>query len=238
METAPDATPRNYREPMDVMKCYCFSLQRMHGAMCHHYWEARAITRILGRQRQTFESMAARQVATILWHVFMDARIYYSMLIDPSGSLPDLNLRVLGGMLETTMIPEQVNVPYGQLLAGTESIGRGGGQDSFEPPHGSYSGEMDVPEIQQIFSRVPGPIKAALAGAQARYPTIRIAGIMAAATPPLKYSAIKVGPNGARLDIRCLGACQEAGCSYKHPLTQISIDPARAAAVASKLKQG
>ncbi len=51
METAPDATPQNYRELMDVMKCDCFFLQRMHGAMSHHFREARAITRILGRQR-------------------------------------------------------------------------------------------------------------------------------------------------------------------------------------------
>jgi hypothetical protein len=25
-ETTPDATPRNYRELMDVLKCYCFVL--------------------------------------------------------------------------------------------------------------------------------------------------------------------------------------------------------------------
>jgi hypothetical protein len=61
---------------------------------------------------------------------------------------------------------------------------------------------------------------------------------MAAANPPLKYSAIKVGPNGACLDMLCLGACLEAGCSYKHPMTRIWIDPARAAAAATKLKQG
>ena len=81
--------------------------------------------------------MTARQVATILWHVFMDARVYYSTLIDLSGSLPDSTLRVLRGMLETTMIPEQVNVPYGQLLAGAPApIPTTGGQDSYEPPHG------------------------------------------------------------------------------------------------------
>lgn len=238
-ETAPDATPRNYRELMDVMKCYCFFLQRMHGARCHHFREARAITRILGRQRQTLESMSARQVATILWHVFMDARVYYSTLIDLSGSLPESNLRVLRGMLETTMIPEQVNVPYGQLLLGiTEPEPRsgGGGQDSYEPPR--YEGSSDVPIDQRVFSRVPGPIRAALAGARTKYPAIRIAAIMAASTPPIKYNAIKVGPNGACLDMLCFGLCQDPGCTYKHPLTRISIDPARASAAASKLKAG
>ena len=61
---------------------------------------------------------------------------------------------------------------------------------------------------------------------------------MAATSPPIKYSAIKIGPNGACLDMLCLGMCKEPGCSYKHPVTRISLDPARAAAAASKLKQG
>jgi hypothetical protein len=110
----------------------------MHGAICHHFREACATTWILGRQRQTFKSMTARQVATILWHVFMDARIYYSTLIDLSGSQMDSNLHVLRGMLKTTMIPEQVNMPYRKLLAGTESTGTGGEQDALEPLFNSY----------------------------------------------------------------------------------------------------
>jgi hypothetical protein len=237
-ETVPDATPRNYRELMDVMKCYCFFLQRMHGARCHHFRETRAITRILGRQRQTLEGMSARQVATILWHVFMDARVYYSTLIDLSGSLPESNLRVLRGMLETTMIPEQVNVPYGQLLHGIteDDSASWGGEMSELPPR--HEGSSDLPVGQRAFARVPGPIRAALAGARTQYPTIQIAAIMAAASPPIKYSAVKVGPNGACLDMLCLGLCQDPACSYKHPITRISIDPARAAAAASKLKAG
>jgi hypothetical protein len=237
-ETVPDATPRNYRELMDVMKCYCFLLQRMHGARCHHFRETRAITQILGRQRQAFEGMTARQVATILWHVFMDARVYYSTLIDLAGALPDSNLRVLRGMLETTMIPEQVNVPYGQLLSSVpEEIPMGHGPRSYDPPPND-AGAGDVPVGQRTFNRVPGPIRAALSGARARFPHIRIADIMAAATPPIKYSAIKLGPNGACLDMICLGLCKEPECTYKHPVTRISMDPARALGAAAKLKVG
>jgi hypothetical protein len=40
VETAPDETPRIYRELMDVLKCYCFFLfQRMLEARCSHYCE-------------------------------------------------------------------------------------------------------------------------------------------------------------------------------------------------------
>jgi hypothetical protein len=38
-ETTPDATPQSYRDLMDMLKCYCFALQRMLGARCNHFWE-------------------------------------------------------------------------------------------------------------------------------------------------------------------------------------------------------
>jgi hypothetical protein len=55
------------------------------------------------------------------------------------------------GMIETTMIPEQVNVPYKQLLFGVtppeEALGGGGrstgGQDPWEPARSS--GTADAP---------------------------------------------------------------------------------------------
>jgi hypothetical protein len=77
-ETIPDATPNTYQELMDVMKNYCFFLQRLLGPRCSHFLETRAITRILRRKRMEFESISARQVATILWHVFMDAHQFFS----------------------------------------------------------------------------------------------------------------------------------------------------------------
>jgi hypothetical protein len=117
-ETTPDATPRNYRELMDLLKCYCFVLQRMLGARCNHFREVRAITRVLGQKRQEFDGITARQVATVLWHIFMDARHFFSTSVDLSGSLPESNLRVARGMIETAMIPGQVKVPYKQLLFG------------------------------------------------------------------------------------------------------------------------
>jgi hypothetical protein len=117
-ETMPDATPKSYRELMDVLKNYCFFLHQMLGGRCSHFLETRAITWILGRKRREFESITARQVATILWHVFMDARSFFSMTVDLAGDLPDSNLRVAHGMIEATIITEQVNVPYDQLLVG------------------------------------------------------------------------------------------------------------------------
>jgi hypothetical protein len=237
-ETTPDSTPRNYTELMDLLRSYIFVLQRMFGARCGHFLEARAITRILGRSRRDFEGITSRQVATILWHLFTDARRFFSTTIDLDGSLPESNLRVVRGMIATTMIPEMVNVPYDQLLGADADTNdtRSGGQDSFERPRGGSGGE--VPVGQRVFSRVPGSLKSALSGARTRYPRIRVADIMNAPVPPIRYSAIKGGPTGACLDMLYLGSCNEPDCTYKHPTTRLSLDPARAAAAASKLKAG
>jgi hypothetical protein len=81
-ETIPDATPSTYRELMDVMKNYCFFLQQILGPRCRHLLETHAITRILGQKWREFESILARQVATILWHIFMDARQFFSTTVD------------------------------------------------------------------------------------------------------------------------------------------------------------
>lgn len=236
-ETAPDSTPRSYTELMDLLRSYMFYLQRLFGARCSHFQEVRAITRILGRSRREFEGITPRQVATILWHVFTDARRFFSTTIDLTGCLPESNLRVARGMIATTMIPEMVNVPYDQLL-GTDSDTRAGsgGQASFEQPRGDRSGDAAVGE--RVFSRVPGPMKSALSGARSKYPDIRISDLMNAVSPPIRYSNIRGGPTGACLDMLYLGSCNEPSCTYKHPSTRISLDPARASAAATKLKAG
>jgi hypothetical protein len=61
---------------------------------------------------------------------------------------------------------------------------------------------------------------------------------MNATIPPIKYSLVKGGPTGACLDMLYLGACNKPACMYKNPSTRLSLDPAKAAAVASKLKAG
>jgi hypothetical protein len=154
-EMVPDATPKSYRELMDVLKCYCFFLQHMLGARCHHYQETQAITRILGRKRQEFKTITARQVATVLWHVFMDARSFFSMTADLAGDLPESNLRVARGMIETTMILEQVNVPYDQLLIGVgtgDDAAGATGQTSYEQVDSGAGAVSEAPVGQRTFS--------------------------------------------------------------------------------------
>jgi hypothetical protein len=44
---------------------------------------------------------------------------------------------------------------------------------------------------------------------------------MAATLPPIKYTAIKLRPTGACLDMICFGACKAAECTYKHPTSKL-----------------
>jgi hypothetical protein len=96
----------------------------------------------------------------------MDAHSLFSMTIDLTGDLPELNLRVAQGMIEMiemTMIPEQVNVPYVQLMAGmvaNEGTPRASrGQESFEKPYSGGSGDEPVVSrhsiARQVLSRLP-----------------------------------------------------------------------------------
>jgi hypothetical protein len=78
----------------------------MLGVRCNHFREVRAITWILGHKRREFEGITTRQVATVLWHVFMDARQFFSLTVNLSGSLPESNLRVVWGMITMTMSQE------------------------------------------------------------------------------------------------------------------------------------
>jgi hypothetical protein len=80
-ETMLDTTLQMYQEIMDVMKNYCFFLQRILGARCSYFLETRVIARILGWKRCEFEGITAWQVATILWHIFMDAWQFYLQLL-------------------------------------------------------------------------------------------------------------------------------------------------------------
>jgi hypothetical protein len=61
----------------------------MLGAMCNHFREVRAITWVLGQKEEEFDGITTRQVATVLWHIFMDARHSFSTSVDLCGSLPE-----------------------------------------------------------------------------------------------------------------------------------------------------
>ena len=82
---------------------------------------------------------------------------------------------------------------------------------------------------------IPVAVKAALKGARTRFPNVTILDIMGAASPPLSYHQVKMGPGGSCMDYLVLGQCKNRSCTFKHSGDQVITD-AQAAKAAPKLK--
>jgi hypothetical protein len=199
------------------------------GERSGHYIEVLRIAAELNARQYVFEAIDPRQIASLLWQIFMDARRFFSTGIDIRGNLPQSLLRTTYNEVAAGIVQAHLNVPYGQLM----------GQDSGEA---SYSNDTDTSSAlrttssaeSRTFRHVPPAIKTILRGARSKYPMVTVAELMAAHEPPLQYSQIKLGPSGSCLDFLCFGACKNARCSYKHAATA-SIPAARAEQIAPRL---
>jgi hypothetical protein len=139
-----------------------------------------------------FENIDTRQIASLLWQIFMDTQRFFSMGINIRGNVPQSLLRTNYNKVAAGSIQAHLNVLYRQLM----------GQD---PGEASYSNNMSqgtqtaMPSEGWTFCHVPPEIKAILRGARSKYPTVTVAEIMAAHEPPLQYGQIRLGPAGSWL---------------------------------------
>jgi hypothetical protein len=174
-----------------------------------------------------FEGLDSRQIASLLWQIFLDARRFFSTGMDIQGNLPQSLLQTTYNKIATGIVHAHLNVPYTQLM----------GQDSREASYSNESGGTPrTPSSQEVctFRHVPAAIKTILRGAWSKYPTVTIAEIMAVHVPFLQYAQAKLGPAGSCLDFLCFGACKNPQCLYQHNVTT-SVKTSRAEAVAPKL---
>jgi hypothetical protein len=172
-----------------------------------------------------FETLDARQIASLLWQIFLDSRRFFSAGMDVRGNLPQSLLRSTYNDLAAGIIHAHNNVPYTELL---------GRDPSGDLGHETGTATARASSESRTFRHVPPAIKRILQGARSKYPAVTIAEIMAAHSPPLQYAQVKLGPNGSCLDYFCFGHCKNTSCSYKHDATA-SISVARAEAIAPKL---
>jgi hypothetical protein len=228
-ETTPDALPQEYHGLVNLLRRYVEFLRHIVGERSGHYVEVLRIAAEVNTHQHVFEYLGARQITSLLWQIFMDARQFFSTGIDVRGNLPQSLLSTTYNEVAAGIVPAHLNVPYTQLMGqdakeeevdASESVGRGTGQTSRE---------------SRSYRHVPASIKTVLQGARTKYPSLTVAELMAANVPPLTYSQVKLGPSGSCLDFLCFGACKSSRCSYKHPATA-SIQQSRADAVAVKLQ--
>jgi hypothetical protein len=227
-ETSPEALPTEYHCLVNLLKRYMEFLKYIVGERSSHYVEVLRIAAELDGRQYIFESLDQRQIASLIWQIFMDARRFFTMGINIQGALPQSLLRMTYNKVAAGIVQTHLNVPYADLL----------GQDSGEGPYSEDRGgglrTSASPMESRTFRHVPSSIKAILRGARSKYPSLTVAELMAAHKEPLQYAQVKLGPNGSCLDFLCFGACKNAPCSYKHA-ANAAVPAARAEAVAPKL---
>ena len=92
------------------------------GKRCGHYLEVLQIAEELNACQYVFEGLESRQIALLLWQVFMDTRRFFSTGINVRGNLPQSLLQTTYNEVAANIVQAHLNVPYGQLM----------GQDSGE----------------------------------------------------------------------------------------------------------
>jgi hypothetical protein len=227
-DTTPDPIPTEYHGTINLLRRYLEFLRRVVGERCEHHVEVRRITAELNSRQYLFETLSARQIASLLWQIFMNARRFFSTGIDIGGNLPQSLLRTTYNEVASGIVQAHLNVPYSQLM------GQDSGESSYEPETAESTPGASPRGETRTFPHVPASIKAILRGARSKYPTVTIANLMAAHVPPLQYAQVKLGPSGSCLDYLCFGACKNASCTYKHSATS-AVPVARAESVAPKL---
>jgi hypothetical protein len=235
-ETTPDPIPMEYHALTSLLRSYVELLKHLVGERCDHYLQVRSITAILIAKRRSFENLAAQQIASLLWIIFTDARSFFSAGVDVRGNLPQSFLSRVSDDMAMGIVMVHHHVPFAELL------GRGGGEgppgikhQSNEEGRGAVSPSKEARKSLKIYKYVVPTIKTSLTGARSKYPTLTISDLMAATSPPLQYSQVRIGSAGACLDYLCFGLCKDTKCGYKHSEIEVVVRADRAKSVAKCL---
>jgi hypothetical protein len=232
-DTTPDPLPQEYNGLILLLRRYLGLLVKVVGILCPHYLKVLAITRTLVRETQSFEQAGPQAIASLVWQIFLDSRRFFSDSVDGDGNLPASNLSYILNQLSAGLMTIHTNVPYQELTNAP-----GTGQEDTVPrgPTERNAGrKTETSTGPHVYGGVPAEIKLLLAGAVTKHPTITMAKVMAAETPPVPYQAMKLGKNGACLDFLALGQCATKNCSFNHD-KNIHIDPAQLRKVLPKLR--
>jgi hypothetical protein len=111
-ETTPDAIPSEYHGMINLLKRYVELLRLVVGPRCGHYELVLRITAEVNARQHIFEALTARQIASLLWQIFMDARRFFSTGIDIRGNLPQTLLRTAYNEVAAGIVPAHLNTPY------------------------------------------------------------------------------------------------------------------------------
>lgn len=122
-DTSPDPIPTEYHRLVNLLHCYACFLQTVVGDWCGHYIEVCQIAGKIISQQQIFESLGAKQIASLLWqtctdagHFFSYAGCFFSSGIDVQGNLPQSLLRKTYNKVAIGNVQVCLKVPYSQQM--------------------------------------------------------------------------------------------------------------------------
>jgi hypothetical protein len=112
-DTSPDSIPTpEYHVLVNLLRRYGGFLQTVVGERCGHYIEVRRIAAEIISQQHIFENLEAKQIASLLWQIFTDARRFFSTGVDVRGNLPQSLLMKTYNEVATGNVQIYLNVPY------------------------------------------------------------------------------------------------------------------------------
>lgn len=227
----PPPCPTGYYDLLQMLSMYIKLLMMLFGSMCDHMIHATSIFYLLRDQMATFEHIDGKQVASILWIIFRDARAYFSAGHDVMGEPPVSHLDWAIGALRGGMVPQVIGIPR-QLLEGNSATT--GGQPS--PRQGTASGgTRNQQGPQGPNTNVHTKIEAATAEARRRDPDLNYKKVMETAPQPKPRITNVQLQRGGCFDYLFFGKCSNARCTFKH---DGEVDEAKIDGVIAKMRPG
>jgi hypothetical protein len=123
-DSHPDPIPKGYDGFINLLRRYLLFLERMVGNRCPHRIMVFRLADMLVRQRNTFEAMTPRQIASLIWQIFLDARRFFAASTDGDDRLPTSNLAYTCNAVAAGIVNEEANVPYDDLVGGADPWSR------------------------------------------------------------------------------------------------------------------
>jgi hypothetical protein len=223
--TKPPPCPTDYFGLLQMVCAYLKLLTMLFGSYCEHLRNVMTNYDIFRDRMVMYERLQPKQVANILWIIFLDARAYFSTPHDEMGNPPVSSLDwMIGGLRSGIPPPGVVGAPIDELLGTTPRLPRGGitstpRQD--DEQGGPRYQRSAVPPNPDVHSR----LEAEAADAIRCSPSVSFKSVAAVATPRPNISHLKLFPGGC-FDYLFFGNCRNPHCSFKHDgqVTEGKID--------------
>jgi hypothetical protein len=231
MEAEPGSCPSTYFSMLSLLRKYIRLLTVLFGPGCAHLAEVQGVYQILSAKSAVYEKITADLVAETLWHVFIDAREYFSYT---GPGLPDSQLFAFRDCLRSCSLKVTINCPTDLLLGrpspsvapvvsrtssagGGRSRASGGSASTMSTLTGSAAVPRGTPEMVGGKWMNPTPIPeivSIMADFRARKPGVDMYTLMR--SQKLLMSDVGIGGRGQCMDFMYFGECGRTGCTYSH----------------------